>query len=553
MSKGGGAGKVYFILYLAVLLELLIIIVERDDAEDELKKEAAALAAKKKQIQLIAETILNSLRGSATSLSSTSDQSMIIGDPNEKDGRNFNVRVRVADPMRDKVKDLDLHIFRNNSEMTSINIAGDSTKFPYHLEGKDFIYTYNFKPMYGSGEYKLHFDAKTNQIVGVGAQHSPDDTVKIGAVHLTVGELKEVRDGITENITLRGYIDSLLTGLYENFEANVGSNEFTVNVKENPVDKVEMQPEFTPMQAFAGLELWNRINVKKAPLSGPRGVTMQKVDGPGEIKQVDSVYYWVWKPEATAVGQTYTVHMRGEAHRGGGANDQATTDFPVVVNKLDFANASHYYPENKKSHAATPFTMLNFKANQKFKDLDGAYKTELYLNGTKIAEKNEPTIEYTPEFMKDEGKTLELKTYFKSTVMKDYTLIDDQSWKIAPPPFLAFSGGDIEVGDAATIVAMLGISGDTHELGSDHLDVSDDKGIFATTAKKSKDNKRQFELAMNTSKATNSIKKKDGEDINLTVTDPTTHQSQQLVIHVTPKAQQRGGVGGFKPGGGGIR
>ena len=43
MSKGGGAGKVYFILYLAVLLELLIIIVERDDAEDELRKEKLAL------------------------------------------------------------------------------------------------------------------------------------------------------------------------------------------------------------------------------------------------------------------------------------------------------------------------------------------------------------------------------------------------------------------------------------------------------------------------------------------------------------------------------
>ena len=35
MSKGG-AGKVYFVLYLAVILELLIIIVERDEAEEHL-------------------------------------------------------------------------------------------------------------------------------------------------------------------------------------------------------------------------------------------------------------------------------------------------------------------------------------------------------------------------------------------------------------------------------------------------------------------------------------------------------------------------------------
>ena len=37
MSKGG-AGKVYFVLYLAVILELLIIIVERDEAEEGLMK-----------------------------------------------------------------------------------------------------------------------------------------------------------------------------------------------------------------------------------------------------------------------------------------------------------------------------------------------------------------------------------------------------------------------------------------------------------------------------------------------------------------------------------
>jgi len=36
MAKGGGAGKVYFVLYLAVILELLIIIVERDEAEENL-------------------------------------------------------------------------------------------------------------------------------------------------------------------------------------------------------------------------------------------------------------------------------------------------------------------------------------------------------------------------------------------------------------------------------------------------------------------------------------------------------------------------------------
>ena len=38
MSKGG-AGKVYFVLYLAVILELLIIFIERDEAEENLRRQ----------------------------------------------------------------------------------------------------------------------------------------------------------------------------------------------------------------------------------------------------------------------------------------------------------------------------------------------------------------------------------------------------------------------------------------------------------------------------------------------------------------------------------
>jgi hypothetical protein len=58
MSKGGGAGKVYFVLYLAVVLELLIIIVERDEAEESLLK-------KQKETMRIVESILSQLQSGA--------------------------------------------------------------------------------------------------------------------------------------------------------------------------------------------------------------------------------------------------------------------------------------------------------------------------------------------------------------------------------------------------------------------------------------------------------------------------------------------------------
>ena len=58
--SGGGAGKVYFVLYLAVILELLIIIVERDEAEEHLVK-------RQKESMKIVESILSQLQTGAGS------------------------------------------------------------------------------------------------------------------------------------------------------------------------------------------------------------------------------------------------------------------------------------------------------------------------------------------------------------------------------------------------------------------------------------------------------------------------------------------------------
>lgn len=70
MSKGGAA-KVYFVLYLAVVLELLIIIVDRDEAEENLHK-------KQKETMQIVESILSQLQtGSGTEGINTKPQDQI--------------------------------------------------------------------------------------------------------------------------------------------------------------------------------------------------------------------------------------------------------------------------------------------------------------------------------------------------------------------------------------------------------------------------------------------------------------------------------------------
>jgi hypothetical protein len=74
MSKGG-AGKVYFVLYLAVILELLIIIVERDEAEEH-------LIAKQKESMRIVESILSQLQvGAGTEGIGTRPQDQITIPP----------------------------------------------------------------------------------------------------------------------------------------------------------------------------------------------------------------------------------------------------------------------------------------------------------------------------------------------------------------------------------------------------------------------------------------------------------------------------------------
>jgi hypothetical protein len=202
--------------------------------------------------------------------------------------------------------------------------------------------------------------------------------------------------------------------------------------KHNPaelLDQLVISPEFSPMQAFAGIELWNRINVKNVQASGVRGVSMLKLEGPGEIKQNGANYFWGWKPDRSDIGKSFTVKISALAHRGAGAKDNASTEFPVVVNQVQQADHIAYY-SLPDATAAPPKVGQRFLALTKIAALDGAYKSEFYVDGRQVRTSNEPNIDFTPD-RGQQGKRLELKTYYKSTLMANYTLVHDTSWTIA--------------------------------------------------------------------------------------------------------------------------
>lgn len=529
MSKGG-AGKVYFILYLAVLLELLIIIVERDDAEEAAQRRLREIERNRKKVQLIAETIINALRGSQTSVSSTSNQQMVLGDEKEADGREFLVKVRVSDPARDSVNDLSLAIYKNGGRMDSIMMGRDTAMFPRTQIGQDYIFRYKFKPSFGEGEYALRFHARTNQVVGVAPGASKDDTVKIGAVRLTVGDLLEVKDGITENVQLRGFIDSLLSSQYENFSTNLGMNEFTVNVKKKEAkvfDQLAVFPQINDFNSFPTLDLPNLMRIEGAEA---KGVTISKLEGPGEFVKIDTFWYWKYTPNPGEIGQTYTVKYRGAANRGGGPKDVAQSQFSVTIKGLQPVDPLTYSPEgvvdtSEGKMVVTPYTKVPFKINGKYQDLNGTYRLRLTLDGSEFKTVNEPTYEFTPTFNEMEGKKLGVEVLFKSQFMNEFVTLKKDEFEIAPPPFEATFPKAYYEGDPMIInfKAGYGVAGHLTGIGGD-LTINADGGVFDMKATKRAGATDDYSYSVRLLKNPNKTDKK-GKPVTVTITDPQTGQT----------------------------
>lgn len=139
MSKGG-AGKVYFVLYLAVILELLIIIVERDEAEEHLMR-------KQKESMKIVQSILAQLQtGAGTEGLSTRPQDQIVlkdaswahlpGMDLIKEERQYPVEVGVTDVMNDiskVIKDDHLDIEQKEHRLRDFALASNVREVFYQV------------------------------------------------------------------------------------------------------------------------------------------------------------------------------------------------------------------------------------------------------------------------------------------------------------------------------------------------------------------------------------------------------------------------------------
>ncbi|MBS1911454.1 MAG: hypothetical protein JST22_05675 [Bacteroidetes bacterium] len=248
MSKGG-AGKVYFVLYLAVILELLIIFIERDEAEEGLRRQ------QRQAIQIV-QTILSQLQtGSGSTGITASQKDNIVLDAKEakNNERNYNVFVAVGDAKAQSVRNgktikgddvseldylvsFDPNITKPEDQLpvdsldladpffeakigtdvggydTPVVVKGNAPAGPSGAGGKYFIlnqeqtsqqvaqghrvkvFSVNFSPnSASSGWYRLRFASSTNKILGVTGDPKDDDTIRIGNIKLTVKQLRQVQ------------------------------------------------------------------------------------------------------------------------------------------------------------------------------------------------------------------------------------------------------------------------------------------------------------------------------------------------------------------------
>jgi|GEM_PF-2097516 len=320
MSKGG-AGKVYFVLYLAVILELLIIFIERDEAEENLRKQ------QRRALEIV-QTILAQLStGAGTSgITASPKDNITLSQKEQENIRQYDVTVSVGDTNQSRgtssdqsevarldyivshisdaskeEKDLSDDSLDLDGEGSRIFSAALGTKMPgkydqpsevvarggiptsatdkyffYNQEKTDSalargrrvkIFSVDFKPNAGPGWYRLRFQSLTNKILGVTRDQPGDaDTVRIGNIRLTVKQLREVRKVLRSAGSSSG-ADKATTTKVQGYIDSLLAKDAYLNLPENKgytsfnvhVVRPDIPPPSAPAFAWQGVPVNDTI------------------------------------------------------------------------------------------------------------------------------------------------------------------------------------------------------------------------------------------------------------------------------------------------------
>lgn len=257
MSKGG-AGKVYFVLYLAVILELLIIIVERDEAEEHLIR-------KQREAEEIVEAVMAQLNtGSGSSgVNALPQDEITLLDPRTiqgvaekdkpKDERTYQVRVstvRVKDILGDALPDEAVAKRKRIEEIIRLfNVSNLTLTDSLNQSSQVESLTLELK--------KDWLKAKTDELYG-----------KLGARN-TITDVPEFKDGLaflkaitpdstdytssSDMLTFR-FSPHLTTVDRNQFESGIKVFEYTFKQKNAGLYKVVLQSKTNNILGVSGLD-----------------------------------------------------------------------------------------------------------------------------------------------------------------------------------------------------------------------------------------------------------------------------------------------------------
>ncbi len=528
--SGGGAGKVYFILYLAVILELLIIIVDRDDAEEGLRKQT-------QEIQLIVQRILASLQTTGTQISTTPRDEITL-DPTSQNKKNeertYRVTVNVGDTstvrgtsgfsinrlMYTLSYDRDTSAaaridtgdfgtlmpvaFQGANRSEPVNIVEDSIDYPVakDIAKKRQTFDVHFKPDQ-PGVYRLRFLTNVNQIIGVDLDPNnarnitdPDrlsQEVRIGNVPLTVKQLLAVYKTLenpvrtttfkkgqgnvmnddSQRVKLKNFIGKLLFGGASTLESNNGEIKFEVFVRRielPPSAQLEVQPQVRRFTAFAGVPIPNLIkaNVKQIKFDQPQF---------GEFYMTgDSTWYWKWTPSAADAGKAFTLTYHARADRKAGEKlDNAVDTFRVTVQKLQPADNAYFTPKFYALSSIIPVGDT-VRVNRHYKDLEGLYHYELRVAGKTMKEATGEDLVFS---LADNmlGAAAEIVTSFKTKEMADFIRTDSIKLPVGPRALLPrVPNSTLIAGQPLVLDVLQGINPQLPLPAGTVLTITDDQG-----------------------------------------------------------------------------
>ncbi|MDP4237154.1 MAG: hypothetical protein Q8919_11965, partial [Bacteroidota bacterium] len=222
-------------------------------------------------------------------------------------------------------------------------------------------------------------------------------------------------------------------------------------------------------KAFVGLDLPNQLHVTGSiaktsdfQASYTKGVNIVKLDGPGAIGGMDSVWYWRYKPFAIDTGKTYTVRFLAGATRHGGSADTMIGSFTVKVYPLVPEDPAFYSTRDEHKYP-TAYTNVPFKINGRYKDLDGDYKIEVRIcDKEKVCELRTfygPYAEYTSRSPENEGKDIEINIYFRSYQSSVWLPMRTDHATVAAAPFAVVMLDKINPLKDQSIRAYYGVEG----------------------------------------------------------------------------------------------